>query len=103
MTHSFAILISRVAALFLAAAILIWPLATEGQVGWVAYVLAAPFVLAAVAPRTLGPMVGMAVMVVATLTAFYDPPSSVGFFPGRLAFALPLFAVGFALNLPKLF
>jgi hypothetical protein len=89
------------AACFLAAGFfIVMPLFTVGRVHIVMCVIAAPLILAGLAPRLLGPAIGKGLAFVATLYAFYDPPSSFAFSPQRLAEMLPFFALSLMLMVP---
>ena len=89
------------AACFVAAGIFIaGPLFTTGRVHIVMFVFAAPFILAGLAPCLLGPMIGKGLAFAATLYAFYDPPSSIAFYPQRLAEMIPVFALALMLAVP---
>lgn len=92
----------RAAGLLAARLLILWPWLSSGRVGVLAFVLAAPFVLAGLLPRLLGPPIGKGLMVVATLAAFYEPPSSIAFSADRFALALPFFALALMLALPAL-
>jgi hypothetical protein len=59
------------AACFLAAGFfIVGPLFTVGRVHIIMFVIAAPFILAGLAPRRLGPAIGKGLAVVATLMPF---------------------------------
>jgi hypothetical protein len=89
------------AACFLAAGLLIlWPFIASGRVGVFSFVLAAPFVLAGLAPQWFGLLIGKGLLVIAMLYAFYDPPSSIAFSPERFFSAVPFFVLGLLLALP---
>ena len=91
------------AACFLAAGVFIlWPIVASGRLSVFAFVLAAPFMLAGLAPRLLGPPIGKGIMAVAALAAFYDPPSSIAFSAERFAMALPFFALALMLAVPAM-
>lgn len=96
------ILFLRAASLFFGAVIVLLPILVSGKVGTVTLVLAAPFFLAALAPLTLGPYVGKGVGFMATIFAFYDPPSSIAFHLDRFLFALPFFLMSMLLVAPSL-
>ena len=96
------ILIVRVMSLIFGVTLLTWPLLAAGKAGILPYVLAAPFFIAALAPRTLGPHIGKGIAGIASLMAMYDPPSSIGFFPDRWLFALPFLSIGALLAAPQL-
>lgn len=96
------ILFLRAASLLFGAVIALFPILVSGKVSVVALLLAAPFFLAALAPLTLGPYVGKGVGFLATLFAFYDPPSSLAFHLDRFLFALPFFLISMLLAVPSL-
>lgn len=91
------------AACFLAAGFfLFWPLVTGGRQHIALYVIAAPFILAGLAPRLLGPMIGKGLLVIATLYAFWDPPGSIAFNARRFAEMIPFFVLALMLAVPDL-
>jgi hypothetical protein len=90
----------RMACFLAAGFFIVWPLYTVGSVHIVMVVIAAPFILAGLAPRLLGPAIGKGLACVATLYAFYDPPSSFAFYPQRLAEMIPFFALALMLAVP---
>lgn len=102
MTYSMALLVSRAAALLFVAGLVLWPLAAAGRISPAALFVAAPLLVAAIEPRTLGPRIGKAVIMIAGLIAFYDPPDLIGLSLGRFLTALPFFVLGFLLSLPEL-
>lgn len=101
-SDGWAMLITRAASLLFAALFFLWPLLAAERIGPFSFVFAAPFVLVALAPRPLGPLVGKGLMFVATLIAFYDPPSSIGFHLDRILIAANLFALGVLLAVPAI-
>jgi hypothetical protein len=90
----------RVACFLAAGFFIAGPLFTAGRVHIVMLLFAAPFILAGLAPRLLGPTIGKGLAFVATLYAFYDPPSSFAFYPQRLAEMIPFFALALMLAVP---
>ena len=101
-SEDFARMLVRAACFLVAALFILWPLVANGRFGVASFALAAPFILAGLAPRLLGPWIGKGLIVIATLVAFYDPPSSMTFSAERLAIALPIFALAVILTLPAL-
>lgn len=100
--EKFADILVRAACFLAAAFFVVAALLSAGRGQIILLIIAAPFVVAGLAPRTLGPSIAKGVMVVATIYAFYDPPSSVGFDAGRFAQMLPFFAVALMLGFPAL-
>ena len=92
----------RAACFLVAALFILWPLVANGRFGVGSLALAAPFILAGLAPRLLGPWIGQGLIFIATLVAFYDAPSSITFSLERFAMALPIFALALILTLPAL-
>ena len=92
----------RAVCLLLAAFTIFWPLVANERLGAASFVLAAHFILAGLSPRLLGPWICKGLLLIATLVAFYDPPSSIRFSPESLAMALALVALALMLMVPDL-
>jgi hypothetical protein len=89
------------AACFLAAGFfIVVPLFTASRTHIAMVLIAAPFIVAGLAPRLLGPAIGKGLACVATIYAFYDPPSSFAFHPQRFAEMIPFFVLALMLAVP---
>jgi hypothetical protein len=96
-----ALIVVRAACFLAAAVFIVTPIFTVGRTHVGMVVIAAPFIIAGLAPRLLGPMIGKGLMFIAALYAFYDPPSSFAFYPQRFAEMLPFFALSLMLAVPE--
>lgn len=75
-------------------------LVTAGKLSLFAIILAAPFFLVARSPRKFGPAVGGIIVLITAFLAAFDQDNGVGFFPLRIIFVLPFFALSLVFAFP---